>query len=90
MAARRLCKKIPVRFPETPLTEVVQLVRFALPDSDNREPAAALATATAGAGRFGDLLTFHTTKLDAKRCKDNGSGIPGPGSAAGKRKGQGW
>jgi len=36
-----------IGFFEAPLTEVVDLVGFALPDENNREPAAALAAAAA-------------------------------------------
>jgi hypothetical protein len=41
-------KEKTVRFPEAPLTEVLQLVGFALPDKSDGEPAAALTAATAG------------------------------------------
>jgi hypothetical protein len=44
-------KEETVSFHETPFTEVVELVGFALPDEDDRKPAAALATAAAGAVR---------------------------------------
>lgn len=44
-------KEETVCFLKTPFTEVMELVRFALPDQDNRKPAAALATAAAGAVR---------------------------------------
>jgi hypothetical protein len=54
-------KEISVRFFETPFTEVEQLVGFALPDKDNRKPAAALTASAAGAGFRGRLGGFHTS-----------------------------
>ena len=48
--ARGVNKEVTVRFLQPPLAEVMQLVGFALPDGDEREPAAALATVAAGAG----------------------------------------
>jgi hypothetical protein len=53
-------KEKSVRFFETPFTEVEQLVGFALPDKDNRKPAAALTASAAGAGFRGRLGGFHT------------------------------
>jgi hypothetical protein len=44
-------KEKTIRFPEAPLTEVLDLVGFALPDKNDGEPAAALAAMTAGAAR---------------------------------------
>jgi hypothetical protein len=59
--ARSIGKEISIRFFETPFTEVEQLVGFALPDKDNRKPAAALSASAAGA-RFRDGLSgFHTS-----------------------------
>ena len=52
-------KETAVRFLKTPFAEVMQLVGFALPDEDDREPAAALAAAAAGAGYQGRLGGFH-------------------------------
>jgi hypothetical protein len=50
VAARRFGKEETAVLLQTALAEVMQLVGFALPDKDYREPAAALATAAAGAG----------------------------------------
>ena len=44
-------KEKAVRFHKTAFAEVLQLVGFALPDKKDGEPAAALAAASAGAGR---------------------------------------
>jgi hypothetical protein len=52
-------KEKAVSFPEAPFTKVMQLVGFALPDEDNRKPAAALTAAAAGAGCRGRLGGFH-------------------------------
>jgi len=49
MPARGISEEIAIRFHKPPLAEVMQLVGFALPHGDEREPAAALATAAAGA-----------------------------------------
>ncbi len=53
-------KEITAFFFKPPLAEVMQLVGFTLPDKDNREPAAALATLAAGSGR-GGLGGFHNS-----------------------------
>jgi len=55
MPAGRIGKEVATRFFEPPLTEVVKLVRFALLYEHEREPAAALAAATAGAGYRGGV-----------------------------------
>lgn len=47
--ARGIGKEIAACFGKPPLAEVMQLVGLALPHGDEREPAAALATAAAGA-----------------------------------------
>jgi hypothetical protein len=54
-------KEKSVRFFETPFTEVEQLVGFALPDKDNRKPAAALTASAAGATFQCRLGGFHTS-----------------------------
>jgi hypothetical protein len=56
-----ICKEKAVRFPETPFTEVMQLVGFTLPDKDDGEPAATLTTLAAGAGSLQMLGGFHTS-----------------------------
>jgi len=61
--ARRLSKKKPVLFLQSPLAEVMQLVGFALPDEDHREPAAARATAAAGAGDRLIWRRFHKISI---------------------------
>jgi hypothetical protein len=72
--ARGIGKEITVRFLQSPLAEVVQLVGLALPDGNYREPAAAFAAAAAGAGGIGGMLRFHScTLLDSNMRKDNGS-----------------
>jgi hypothetical protein len=45
-------QKDPVRFPESPLPQVMDLVGFTLSDGKEREPAAALAAAAAGTGLY--------------------------------------
>lgn len=57
--ARSVNKKIAVRFLQPPLAEIMQMVGFALPHGDKREPAAALAAPAAGRDR-GGLIGFHT------------------------------
>ena len=54
-------KEISVRFFKTPFAEVEQLVGFALPDKDNRKPAAALTASAAGASFRCRLGGFHTS-----------------------------
>jgi hypothetical protein len=49
MPAGSIGKEKAIRFPETPFTEVLQLVRFALPDKRYGKPAAAFTAAAAGA-----------------------------------------
>jgi hypothetical protein len=62
--AGRINKEKSIRFFETPFTEVVQLVGFALPDKNNRKPAAALTASAADAwfrcrpGGFHTIITF--------------------------------
>jgi hypothetical protein len=53
-------KEKSIRFFETPFTEVEQLVGFALPDKDNRKPAAALSASAARSRFRGGLGGFHT------------------------------
>jgi len=75
-------KEITVRFLKPPLAEVMQLMGFALPDENEREPAAAFAATAAGTGGRGGWLMFHTaTLLYRNRCKDNESPqrYPAPG-----------
>jgi len=57
--ARNIGKKKSIRFFETPFAEVQQLVGFALPDKDNRKPAATLTASAAGASFRGRLGGFH-------------------------------
>ena len=52
-------KEKAVSFLQAPFSKVMQLVGFALPDEDNRKPAAALTAAAAGAGYQGRLGGFH-------------------------------
>jgi len=54
-------KEIAVGLLQAPLAEVVQLVGLALPDKDDGEPAAALATAAAGAGGRKGIWRTHKT-----------------------------
>jgi hypothetical protein len=56
-----ISKEISIRFFQTPFTEVEQLMGFALPDKDNRKPAAALTTSAAGARFWCRLNGFHTS-----------------------------
>jgi hypothetical protein len=53
-------KEKAVSFLQAPFTKVMQLVGFALPDEDNRKPAAALTAAGAGAGQGVGLGGFQT------------------------------
>ena len=68
-------KEETVSFLKTPFTEVMELVRFALPDQDNRKPAAALATAAAGAVPWGRRGRSHRI-ITGDHIKDP-PGIPG-------------
>jgi hypothetical protein len=43
-------KEVTVILLKPPFTEIVQLMRFALPDGGNRQPAAAFTAAAAGSG----------------------------------------
>jgi len=84
--ARGIGKEITVRFLQAPLAEVMQLVGFALPDENEREPSAAFAAAAAGTGGREGWLRFHTTtQLDRNRCKDTES--PQRYPASGRSKG---
>jgi hypothetical protein len=66
--------EIAIRFLQPPFPEIVELVGLALPDKGNREPAAALPAAAAGAGCRSCVMRFHTNiRLDRNRRKDNGS-----------------
>jgi hypothetical protein len=71
--ARRIGKKISTLLLQSTLTEVLELVGFALPYKGDREPPAALATAAAGAVCGGLQGGFHTYHLDQTWRKDNGS-----------------
>jgi hypothetical protein len=51
-----------VGLSEAPLTEVMDLVGFALPDENNREPAAALATAAADTAHVNGC-GFHSSTI---------------------------
>ena len=57
--ARSIGKEKAVRFLKTAFAEVLQLVGLALADENNREPAAALSAAAAGAGCRGRSGGFH-------------------------------
>ena len=73
MAARRFGKEETAVLLQTALAEVMQLVGFALPYKDEREPAAALAAPAADAGIGGYVLRFHSgILLDRNMRKDNG------------------
>jgi hypothetical protein len=61
--ARGVGKEKTVFLPQPPLAEVMQLVGFALPDEDEGEPAAAFATAAAGAGCRGYVMRVHVSTL---------------------------
>jgi hypothetical protein len=52
-------KEKAVCFHKTAFAEVLQLVGFALPDENKREPATTLAAAAAGAGCRGRVRGFH-------------------------------
>jgi hypothetical protein len=72
--ARGISKEITVGFLQPPLAEVMQLVGFALPDENEREPAAALAATAAGVACHRGLMRFHCRNLlDCIGCKDDGS-----------------
>ncbi len=49
MLAGDIGKEKAISFHKSPLAEILELVGFALPDENNRQPAAALAAAAAGA-----------------------------------------
>ncbi len=57
--ARGIGKEKAVRFLKTAFAEVLQLVRLALADENNREPATTLTAAAAGAGCRGRSGGFH-------------------------------
>jgi hypothetical protein len=59
--ARGIGKEIAACFDKPPLAEVMQLMGLALPHRDEREPAAALATAAAGAGGRKGIWRTHKT-----------------------------
>jgi hypothetical protein len=58
--AGRIGKEVPVRFPQPPFAEVVQLMGLALPDKNQGQPAAAFTAAAADAGRRNWMRLFHT------------------------------
>lgn len=59
MPAGGICQEIIVSFLQAPFAQVMQIVRFALADRYDGEPAAAFAATAAGTGDWRVLLGFH-------------------------------